>query len=112
MTDTVHTITGAVLIAPGLTLAVRRILAGRPADSLTAVAKAAGILVETDHARCESPDCDAVICCCHAPTTAPVCLGTVEQGCIHHSPLCHACAPQECRDCLDLCAAEGWGWAR
>ena len=59
-----------------------------------------------DHARCEAPDCDAVICCCRGR----VCAGAVAQACVHHSLLCHACAPVECRDCADLWSAEGL-WA-
>lgn len=53
-------------------------------------------LVLVDHARCEGPDCDVILCYC--PTDCE-CVGTVPKGCLHHSLLCPDCALVECLDC-------------
>lgn len=49
-----------------------------------------------DHAPCDGPDCEHVICCCRQPVECP---GTTVQACTHHSLLCEECAPVECVDC-------------
>lgn len=83
---------------------------GRPdretlADWSRAAVPSLGIgeqLILVDHAECENPDCEQIICCCpRSVDTGVPCRGTVFQDCPHLNMLHGDCRLAECVWCRD-----------